>query len=106
MARYLDRILDAHRRAAAADDRVLDDLIDRARACPPCRDFPAALRRGAPGGSGLTVIAEIKRRSPSKGPLAPDLDATVLAKTYEAAGAACLSVLTDRDFFGGSVLIE
>src|SRR3954468_10641202 len=104
MARYLDRILDAHRRAAAADARSLDALVAEARVCPPARGFAAALRRPPPTtGSGIAVIAEIKRRSPSKGPLAPDLDPAVLAKTYEAAGAACLSVLTDTEFFGGSV---
>src|SRR4051794_39114317 len=97
MASYLDRILDAHRRAAAADTRSLGDLVARARECPPTRGFAAALRARP-----FAVIAEVKRRSPSKGVLAPDLDAVLLAKTYEAGGAACLSVLTDVEFFGGS----
>ena len=55
------------------------------------------------GSSTLAVIAEIKRRSPSKGDLFVDLDPATLAKTYESGGASCLSVLTDESFFGGSV---
>jgi indole-3-glycerol phosphate synthase len=97
MATYLDQILAWHRDRAASDRRQLEDLLSAARAAPLCRGFAAALQ-----GGGVAVIAEVKRRSPVKGRLAPDLDPTLLAKSYAAAGAACLSVLTDQEFFGGS----
>jgi indole-3-glycerol phosphate synthase len=64
MATYLDRILDAHRRTAAADRRDMDDLVATACVNEPARGFAAALR-AAPG---LGVIAEIKRHSPSPWP--------------------------------------
>ncbi|MCU4183615.1 indole-3-glycerol phosphate synthase TrpC [Acidiferrimicrobium sp. IK] len=98
MPTYLDRILEGHRAAAALDTRPLAGLAEQAAAVPPARGFAAALR----GEPGLSVIAEVKRRSPSKGPLAPDLDPAAVARDYQSGGAACLSVLTDVEWFAGS----
>ena len=98
MGTYLDRILEFHRQRAAADDRRLGPLVEQARSLPPTRGFRQALIDA----DGLAVIAEVKRRSPSKGDLAPDLDPADLARRYQAGGATCLSVLTDGQFFGGS----
>jgi indole-3-glycerol phosphate synthase len=98
MATYLDRILVAHRAAAANDGRDLAALGDQARAAGPGRPFVAALRDGP----GIAVIAEVKRASPSLGVLAADLDPGDLALAYQAGGAAALSVLTDAEFFRGS----
>jgi indole-3-glycerol phosphate synthase len=97
-ATYLDKIVAAHRASAVHDRRALEELVERAAGLEPARGFAAALRA-----DGLSVIAEVKRRSPSKGDLAPGLDPAVLAATYERGGAACLSVLTDEAWFGGSV---
>lgn len=98
MATYLDRILVAHRGRAAADTRPLAALQVAAIEAPPARGFATALAAA----TGLAVIAEVKRRSPSKGALAPDLDPADLAGRFEMGGATCLSVLTDGDWFGGS----
>ncbi|MCE2807911.1 MAG: indole-3-glycerol phosphate synthase TrpC [Actinobacteria bacterium] len=102
MTTYLDRILEAHREVAARDDRPFDELVERAMSVAPARGFRNALDAVAASGD-IAVISEIKRRSPSKGDLAPGLDAVELARQYERGGAACLSVLTDVDFFGGSI---
>lgn len=95
---YLEEIVAAHRRAAAADDRRLGDLIRQSEGVAAPRGFAGRIR----GEEHLSVIAEIKRRSPSKGDLNPGLDPRSLAADYAAGGAACLSVLTDGEFFGGS----
>jgi indole-3-glycerol phosphate synthase len=95
---YLDAILEHHRSRAAADTRRLDQLVDQAGSCPRARGFRAALA----GTDTLAVIAEVKRRSPSKGDLAADLDPVAVARAYVTGGASCLSVLTDGPHFGGS----
>ena len=103
MADVLERILAAKRREVeASKDRVPRGEIERraAQASAP-RGFERALRAkvaaGRPG-----VVAEIKRASPSKGLIRADFDPARIARSYEHHGAACLSVLTDREFFGGS----
>jgi indole-3-glycerol phosphate synthase len=99
----LHRIIDAKRRevASAREALPLEVLQRRAREAEPPRGFARALReriaRGQPA-----VIAEIKRASPSRGLIRADFDAARIARSYEANGAACLSVLTDREFFGGA----
>jgi indole-3-glycerol phosphate synthase len=80
--------------------QVRDLLRARALDAPPTRDFGLALR---PPSGAIGVVAEIKRRSPSKGDLAPHLDPALTAKAYAAGGASCLSVLTDAPWFGGTI---
>ena len=101
VATYLDRILADHRAAAAADSRPVAELAARAAEVGPARGFRDALLSGSR--DGLAVIAEVKRRSPSKGDLQPDLDPAEVARAYALGGASCLSVLTDEHWFGGSV---
>jgi len=100
----LDRILEAKRAEVAAAKEMLGEfaVAARARAQSPPRDFTGALRAKLATGRPA-VIAEIKRASPSRGVLREDFDPAAIAKSYEAAGAACLSVLTDREFFQGSI---
>ena len=101
MPTYLAEIVAAHRAATRGDRRDPDELAERALACASAvRPFAAALAARAV--DGLAVVAEVKRRSPSKGDLDAGLDPAAVAASYAAGGATCLSVLTDRDYFGGS----
>ena len=102
-ADILQRILD--RKAEEVAERSarvpLDALRARLADAPPARGFVAAI--AAKRDAGLpAVIAEVKKASPSKGVIRADFDPAAIAASYEAAGAACLSVLTDIDFFQGA----
>ena len=92
-----DTMAEVERRSA---ETPLAQIKQRARAASPVRGFGAALKAAAIGGYGL--IAEIKRASPSGGLIRPEFDPAALARAYAAGGAACLSVLTDGPYFGGS----
>jgi indole-3-glycerol phosphate synthase len=98
---YLDEILAQHREVASRDSRSLSGLIEATRTISNSRGFATRLIEDSK--NALAVIAEIKRRSPSRGLLSHDLDPKVIAEHYKNAGASCISVLTDFDFFGGSV---
>ena len=97
---YLDGILAQHREVASRDSRSLLGLIEATRTISYSRGFAKRLIEDSK--NALAVIAEIKRRSPSRGLLSHDLDPKVIAEQYKNAGASCISVLTDSDFFGGS----
>jgi indole-3-glycerol phosphate synthase len=103
MAHILDRILAVKRREVevAREQVPLAEVRQRAADASPPRGFEKALReRIASGKPG--IIAEIKRASPSKGVIRAGVDPAAVAASYETHGATCLSVLTDREFFGGS----
>lgn len=93
----LDKILAVKQREVAAAKAAEPRIEAKARAAPPPRDFVAALRARQPA-----VIAEIKRASPSRGVLRQDFHPSTIARSYEKAGAACMSVLTDAEFFQGN----
>ena len=94
----LERILEVKRGeiAAAKERSPLATVEMRAKAAPAVRDFVAALRARRPA-----VIAEIKKASPSRGVLRENFEPAAIARSYEKGGAACISVLTDRQFFQG-----
>ncbi len=96
----LDRILEARRAAISHRKRVLPETVLRmaAKKATPPRDFAGALSRPQ-----VNIIAELKKASPSRGLLREDFRPADLAKSLEAAGAAALSVLTEEEFFQGSL---
>src|SRR5256714_9911241 len=99
-APILDRILESRRASIARlkASGTFSGLPQSASAAPPVRDFRGALSR-----PGVALIAECKQRSPSGGLLQRDYDPVGLARRYAANGAAALSVLTEPEFFGGSL---
>jgi indole-3-glycerol phosphate synthase len=96
----LDRILDARRASVEHRKKVLPETALKygVKAAPPVRDFAAAL-----SADRINVLAELKPASPSRGVIRQPFDAIALAKSLEAAGAAALSVLTEEEFFHGSL---
>ena len=92
----------AHKRteiAAAKAEVSREDLESRLATAPPPRDFAGAIRAA----DGVALIAEVKKASPSAGLIREDFDPEKIAKDYTAAGATCLSVLTDEHFFKGNL---
>lgn len=103
MSDVLKKICDDKRIAVAErkQQTPLAELEQRAKAASPARGFAAALSAKADRGQ-YALIAEIKKASPSAGLIRADFDATNLARAYQNAGAACLSVLTEEKYFQGS----
>jgi indole-3-glycerol phosphate synthase len=101
MPTILDRIVETKRREIAAARAAVPDaeMERRAAAAPPGRDFRAAIRKL----HFITLIAEVKKASPSAGVIRADFDPVAIARTYEAHGAAAISVLTDVEYFQGSL---
>ncbi len=99
MSTILDKIVAVKRREVIALRPRAEELRARAAARTDFRDFSAALRKQ----NTVSLIAEVKKASPSAGVICPDFDPVRIARAYEQAGASAISVLTDRDFFQGNI---
>src|SRR5438105_11767659 len=101
MSNILERIVACKRREIVACRALVSEaeMESRMAAAPPIRDFRAALEQA----SGLAIIAEVKKASPSAGVLRSDFDPLAIARIYEAHGARAISVLTDAPFFQGKL---
>lgn len=99
MADVLEKIV-AHKRVEIAAAKEQVSLVELERSlpdAPPVNDFAAAIRNDP----NISLIAEVKRASPSAGLIRKDFDPVAIAQTYASAGARCISVLTDEHFFHG-----
>src|SRR4051812_38246016 len=101
MPTILDKIVATKRQeiAAAKASTPESELRAQAKDTPPRKDFFAALAAEGP----IKLIAEVKKASPSKGIIRADFDPVAIARVYERSGATCLSVLTDVQYFQGSL---
>ncbi len=101
MSEILTKIVNAKKAEveSAIRERPLRDLMKQADKAPPTRDFISPLRGSPP----IRLIAEVKKASPSKGVIRQHFDPVAIAKSFEQAGASCISVLTDQQFFQGSL---
>ena len=103
MSNILDKILATKREEIrlTSSYRPIEDLQREVGGAPMVRNFEQAIRNKIANGDSA-VIAEIKKASPSQGVIREQFDPITIAQTYEQNGAACLSVLTDRDYFMGA----
>ncbi len=103
MPDFLAGILDLKRCEVATAVKMMPEQVLRQEAEKPRRKTAFTERLAVPGPLGINIISEIKRSSPSKGEIRGKIDPAEYALKYELGGAAAISVLTDKNFFGGSI---